>query len=133
MNTNDSTAVTFSQVYNDFKGAISGIGEALKVGAEHVYEVLVRQQVVISVSYLIGILIGSVFCYFILSYSFKNMYETNRHGHKEFNEGTLPFFLVGGFLCIGLLLFTIAHIGVIVTGFVNPEYGAIMEIKSFIK
>lgn len=38
-------SLTFAKVYDDVKAGISGLAVALKAPAEHVYEVLVKQQV----------------------------------------------------------------------------------------
>lgn len=122
----DSTKVTFTQVYQDVKGALSAIGESLKTGSEHVYEVLVRQQVVNSITYSILILFGITITVILLG-----------KAHKEkqtFEDSAFP-----GYLAFGVVIGVITLIGIcatmdnIVTGFVNPEYGAIQEIREFIK
>jgi TRAP-type C4-dicarboxylate transport system permease small subunit len=130
---NDPTEVTFSQVYNDVKGALSGVSDALKVGAEHVYEILVRQQLINSITHLIVILILSLSSYLGLKYVYKNMYTIDELGNKEFNEGVIPVAIICAFLFVFAIINACIHTETILTGFLNPEYGAIMEIKSFIK
>jgi len=130
---NDPTEVTFSQVYNDVKGALSGVSDALKVGAEHVYEILVRQQLINSITHLIVILILSLSSYLGLKYVYKNMYTIDKLGDKEFNEGVIPVAIICAFLFVFAIINACIHTETILTGFLNPEYGAIMEIKSFIK
>lgn len=137
----DSTQVTFSQVYNDFKGALQGASDALKTGSEHVYEILVRQQVtmsivhiVISVFLLIALVIVSRFCLKSYKKREKNMDSRSLYieGPTAYADVIVPMILT----IILFVLFVVHFIGTIdntVTGFTNPEYGAIMEIKNFIR
>jgi hypothetical protein len=126
----DSTKVTWSQVYQDFKGALSGAADALKTGSEHVYEVLVRQQVVNSISLLIVILLLATSSYFAFKF-------VNRESIKDSLEDVEPgavFAVLGTVgLILGTIVFTAVHATSIVTGFVNPEYGAIQDILKFIR
>lgn len=124
----DSTKVTFNEVYSDIKGALSAAGEALKVGSEHVYEVLVRQQAVNSVSMICTdtVILLAAFILFKIA---------TKMAKDDEVEDDLPFpFFIGS-----IVLFMLGAIAItfdmndIITGFVNPEYGAIMDIKDFIK
>lgn len=130
MTPQDSTKVTFSQVYQDFKGALSGAAEALKTGSEHVYEVLVRQQVVNSISLLIVSILLFTTAYF--AFKFCNTKEI-KDGLEDVDVG--PVFAVIGtsVLIVSAIAFTAFHVTEIVTGFVNPEYGAIQDIREFIQ
>jgi hypothetical protein len=127
---NDLTKVTFSQVYQDFKEALSGAADALKTGSEHVYGVLVRQQIVNSISLIITILVLTTASYFAFKF-------VNRKSIKDGLEDTEPgavFAVIGvAILIIGTIGFTASHTVEIVTGFVNPEYGAIQEVREFIR
>lgn len=127
---NDSTKVTWSQVYQDFKGALSGAADALKTGSEHVYEILVRQQYVQSISLLMVILLGVTASYFAFKF-------VNRQSIKDGLEDVEPgaVFAVLGVVGLigGTLVFAAVHATKIVTGFVNPEYGAIQDLMEFIK
>lgn len=122
--TTADTSSTFKEVYRDFKGAIEGMAQSLKVGAAHVYKVLVRQQVVKSISLVIG----------ILALLIPGIWSTKFFWNKlDDDDG---YFL--GFIFLGVLPLIISvvvfgyNITNIVTGFVNPEYGAINEIMSHI-
>lgn len=136
----DSTDVTFSEVYKDFKGAIDAIAESLKIGSQHVYEVLVRQQFVESISLLLlflGLGIASFIC-FRTAISMKKKsdeeYSKNYRGTEDWDQ-TIAFIplVFGLVLSIGTIVGICIEMDTIITGFVNPEYGAIMEIKDFIK
>lgn len=118
------TSSTFKEVYRDFKGAIEGMAQSLKVGAAHVYEVLVRQQVVKSISLVIG----------IFSVMIVSIFSARFFWNKSKHDGDFwpAFALAGVFpLVISVIIF-VCSITDIVTGFVNPEYGAINEIMSHI-
>lgn len=130
MNENDSTKVTWSQVYQDFKGALSGAADALKTGSEHVYQILVRQQVVNSISLLLVIVLLSIASYF--AYKFVNR-ENIKDGLEDVEPGAV-FAVIGvvALIC-GTVAFAALNATSIITGFVNPEYGAMQDIMKFIK
>lgn len=54
----DSSVLTFKEVYSDIKSGLTALGSSLKVGSEHVYEVLVKQQLSNSISELLLIILG---------------------------------------------------------------------------
>lgn len=127
----DSSKLSFSKVYTDVKAGITGLASALKVGAEHVYIVLVRQQIVNAIIWLIVGIIGFIF---VLN-SIKMYKSTEKwlDSDDEFPTGLGIFRLTQ--ILFGLLfsLIFVCHIDTIITGFVNPEYSAIREIIGFIK
>ena len=123
----DTTSVTFTQVYNDVKEGITDLAIALKIPAEHVYGVLVKQQIINSIIHSLfplGALI--LICLFIILY---------RRGTKkewEDNKDKAWSIITGIFLLI-FIIASIAALSYIVQGFANPEYGAIKEIITFVK
>lgn len=121
---NDSTKVTWSQVYQDFKGALSGAADALKTGSEHVYEVLVRQQVVNSITWIIVYVLMAIVTFVIWRIVYR-VVEEDRNANELF---ILPVVVT----CITAITFLVT-IGDTVTGFINPEYGAIQEVREFIR
>ncbi len=131
----DSLQLTYKQVYNDIKSGISAIADNLKVGAEHVYTVLVRQQVVLSISFLV---LAPIIILLLLSFS-KNLklskwdssYYRNENPNEWNKHATLT--IITGILSIICTAILLANIHTIVTGIINPEYGAIHEILSIIK
>ena len=130
----DSASVTMSTMYNDVKGAIIGLSKALKVGAEHVYEVLVRQQIVKSVIWLLLLFI-SFYLLFNFAKRAKDPEEQWIKNPGTSNSGPAPIGIIRIFQVIGgtiMFAISIAHIDVILTGFINPEYGAISEIMEMV-
>ena len=126
---NDSTALTLNKVYEDVKEGIQGLAVALKAPAEHVYEIVIKQQVVKSVSYLTTWLI-LLLPLFTINWWLKKI----RNSTYANEDGW-----IAGLVFLGLIPVCISIIGLavtsseIITGFVNPEYGAIKDIMSFIK
>lgn len=122
----DTSSVT-KTIYQDVKSALVGLSSGLKVGAEHVYEILVKQQIVNSITYLILLIIALLLI--IPLYKFIKFCMNN----KNVNEGNVFICLIGiivvGFFNI-IMLFKIDNI---IMGFVNPEYGAIEKILELIK
>lgn len=123
----DSSAITFTKVYSDIKSGITALSSSLKVGSEHVYEVLVRQQLVESITSLIILilsLIGFILSHKIFKKGFKDDWD---------EDGLWLTFI---FICIPTAVFFVYNVFTInsmITGFVNPEYGAIKEILEVIK
>jgi hypothetical protein len=132
----DSTKVTWSQVYADFKGAIDGAADAMKTGAEHVYQVLVQQQLVKSISFSIlnAVLLVLALVTWRITISFLKKKRAEEADLQSYEKGEWGYmYILPGAASI-LFIITIAlTIIPIITGFVNPEYGAIQEIRSFIK
>lgn len=130
VNKPDTSAITFGKVYNDVKGALSGLANGLKVGAEHVYIVLVRQQVIQAYIYIsigiIGIILW-VINIFMIRWFVKEKLDADDYG------ALVAIMFVLGILGTILFLVGLFNIDVIFTGFANPEYGAIHEILKVAK
>lgn len=125
------TSSNFKAMYNDVKEGIVAIAAALKVTAEHVYRVLVMQQVVHAITWL---LIVCVLCFVPLIYWKKITAWAKDEGVSENGEGlqwiVWALATVAPIL-IGVITFCCTAT-TIVAGFVNPEYGAIMDILQFV-
>lgn len=125
----------FETVYSDIKSAIATVAEGLGVGAEHVYEVLVRQQMIDSISISILIVLMGVMATLLLRLPMnkKNQYHWSDGDLKGWNvKGTVG--VIVGSIC--LLIFFIVFImegANVITGFLNPEYSAMQEIFKLIK
>jgi uncharacterized membrane protein YuzA (DUF378 family) len=124
------TSSNFKMVYTDIKDGISALASGLKVGAEHVYEVLVKQQIVNAITYLV---IGIVSL--ILMLNFIKRYKDPKE--KWIYDDSLS--VLGVVRVSQIILAVILFIGFMVTideiimGFVNPEYGAIETIIDIVK
>jgi hypothetical protein len=125
------TSSNFRLVYSDAKGAIAGLAKALKVGAEHVYEVLVRQQIVNSLTWLITSII-LIFTPLIWRKKIWDKLFPSEDEDAVIGLGFLLFFVVIVPMAIGFLIL-LTHLQIIITGFVNPEFGAIQQIFEFLK
>ncbi len=131
-NTSATNAIEIGEVerivdkYADkFTDALKGLAAALEVPAKHVYAILVKQQMVYAIGYLILIIAGIFIvgsCIGLASYADSNNYEF-------LCVSSFIFGVVGAImLIVGMCL-----IPEILTGFVNPEYGAIKDIANLIK
>lgn len=125
------TSSTFKQMWGDVKQGLVVLASNLKVGTEHVYYVLVKQQIAKAITFLIVGLIG-----FWMLMSFMNKFKsdeewTERSGN--FLSGIGIIRLIQVISSAVLLLIFIMHIDTVVTGFVNPEYGAIENIIDIVK
>lgn len=121
------TASLYKQVYGDFKTALVGIADALKVGVEHVYIVLVKQQLVKSI---VGVL--SIITFIVLiGFSIKPFTKWGDN-HNKSSDGASWAVLIMGYIVIGIIFLICIDLTEIVTGFVNPEYGAMKEIMEWV-
>ena len=124
------TSSNFKMVYTDIKDGISALASGLRVGAEHVYMVLVKQQIVYAIVYLIVGLIAM-----ILIINWINGYKDTNQKWEDDSDFTglgvikLIQIVIAGVM-LGVFLF---HIDTIIMGFVNPEYGAIQTIIDIVK
>lgn len=107
--------------------ALKGLAEALQVPADHVYNVLISQQKLISISYILLFFLGLIGLFTttkIVRYMIKKDYE---------DAGYVIVGIVGGVIFLIITIIGIGHTEIILTGFINPEYGAIKEISNLIK
>ncbi len=124
----DTVKTTFTKVYEDIKEGLTGLASGLKVGVTHVYAVLVKQQVVRSVTYVILYLILSITGIVLIRKSYNILKENDSD-----TEGLGIFLgIAGGVVTVIVLILFTFTIDNTVTGFLNPEYGAIKEIISFV-
>jgi uncharacterized Tic20 family protein len=129
------TSSTFKLMYSDLKQGIGALASSLKVGAEHVYEVLVRQQIVYGIVYLFLSVIGFIL---ILNWIKKYKDDKEKWITKDGYSGEDPTGLgiirtiqiIIAFVMIGIGIFNIESI---MTGFINPEYGAIQDVIEMVK
>lgn len=126
----DNSSVT-NKVYSDVKAGIIGLAQGLKVGAEEVFIILVRQQIVNSIVWLILL----VFSFYITYNWFKALKSDEEWKDESDDAPTMLGLtrLIQIILSLTLNIVFICNIDNMITGFINPKYGAIMEIIKFIK
>lgn len=115
----DTTSVTFTKVYKDVKGAIEGLASGLKVGATHVYLVLVKQQYI---NAWIWIILGGVGIILAITGVILLF------GKEEIDDMRGIPGIILGILGLAFFFICICNLDAIITGFANPEYGALKEI-----
>lgn len=134
----DDTKNGVSTLYSDVKSiapdaklAIKEIYGQIKKVSSYTWNLLVKQQYVWSWCYLIGNLMFLLSTYrFWLSYKiFKD--DKNESGDiKEVNS--IPLFIYGA-LSIILGYFSFIHFEAMMTGFLNPEFGALRNLLEISK
>lgn len=128
----DSSTLTFKEVYSDIKVGLKGLGDALKVGSEHVYEILIKQQIVYSICYMF---LPIMFIIFIIAFSLNikkaKWYTGYRDTEDDWNRNA-TLTLIFATLSLVMLVASVVNFGEMMTGFINPEYGAIKDIMNFI-
>jgi len=123
INSIDTSRVS-KEMYHDFRNGVIAMAEALKTGVEHVYKILVIQQYVHSIVYILIVLILVIvpLTYFKRMRLWASTSTTNENG--AWIAWVLCSILP---LVAGFILF-VSTATTIVTGFVNPEYGAMKDI-----
>lgn len=125
----DSTKLTALKVYNDTKAGITGIAKALKAPVEHIYYILVKQQIVTAVVW--GFLFIIAICFL---FNFFKALKSTEEWTNDYDASVLGVYrMIQGILSCILLIICLFNIDNIVTGIINPEYGAIKDIMDFIK
>jgi hypothetical protein len=136
-----ATTQIIDKVFDRTTEAINDLAFALKVPAEHVYSVLVKQQVVKSISS-----ITAIFLFFILTcigmwIPYKSWVSINAEYRKEnpsypgnyhdFDDSWWVWVFGFSATIFVIVLITIGCIlPSLITGLLNPEYGAIKDIMS---
>lgn len=126
-------------IYTDVKslgpkveGAINELAKGLKVGAESVWKILVKQQKVWSWCYLIGMII-TIASWANFWYRFKTYYHRYRAEDTCWSGAAITITTVCFIISLGLSLMSITHLEPMMTGFINPEWGAMMNIVEIAK
>ncbi len=128
---NDGKEVV-TTVYNDAKSltpkianGINEIAKGLKIGAESVWKILIRQQLVWSITILLS-LIGTILSWIHFWYRFniacENDWGRSGSGHYEL------ICIMCAVISISGSVLVVIHFNDMITGFLNPEYGAMRDI-----
>jgi hypothetical protein len=126
------TSSNFKRIYNDLYDGIIALAAGLKVGAEHVYAIIVKQQIVNSIVYLLVLLLGTFSIH--MCYKQWGLIKIKKEKYTTDVEEIRPlaFTIIFGVLAFILLLAGLLNLNTLVMGFLNPEYGAIMDIVRFV-
>lgn len=138
---NDTKSLT-GTVYNDFKdaaknitpkieSAIQEIAKGLKVGTVYVWNILVKQQRVWSWCYLIGMIISLIVWYKF--YSFIKEGKTDLNEYDQWKSHNVIMSVILFFTASILSFISFQHVVPMMTGFLNPEFGAIQTVIEFAK
>lgn len=123
-----------STVYSDIKSlgpkgesAIREMAKSLKTGTKELWRILVNQQRVWSWCYLVGFIITFVsWCHFY--HRFKNGSNNAKANDGDWLSGDIWISLFTGAMSIGLSVLAATHLVPMMTGFLNPEFGAMQNI-----
>ena len=130
-------------------GVITSLAESLQVPVEHVYKVLVLQQVAEGISGILPLL-GLIICIIMLKSQYNNVGwsdssfynedwegETNaekkvKWREKQFSHRSI-LFIATSLICSVFFIITLHTLSDSIIQIVNPEYGAIQEIFELVK
>ena len=125
------------------EASIVSLAGALKQPAEHVYKVIVKQQVIISYELLIVLLLSILFGLIALFFSRESQWKDSGYYDERDPKSTYwrgyawntkaTFTLIFGVLSLLLLLISLLTMNRLFLGFFNPEYGAMQDIAKFFK
>lgn len=119
------TSSNFRKIYTDVKEGIGDLSSSLKVGAEHVYTVLVKQQIVNAIVDLMWVLI-LIACIIMFSRNIGPAFKEDKYDVGPAGLKCIMSAVIGLLFFMGLLITN--SFNEMVMGFINPEYGAIKDI-----
>ena len=119
--TNTDTEKLIDKYSSKIEASIVALAENLKQPAEHIYGVLVKQQVVKAWTLLIAIIFG-----FIITVAFWVIWMLDKTDKDEW--WGLPVFI-----SIAFFVLLACTLPMVFSGMINPEYGAMKEIAQFFK
>lgn len=128
VSTTDEVFEIIDGVTERVSAGVAALSKSLEVPAKHVYRVMVKQQIVASITWLI-MLVAGLFGLFT-GISFWNI------GTEKSRDSDAVENVTGGIMIVASVIMTafgIFNIETIVSGIVNPEYNAIIEIMDFLK
>lgn len=115
-------------IYDKTSEAISELAQALAVPAEHVYNVLVKQQVIKGVSLLIGLLFSMLFT----SISWFILFKKHNFKLEWYLQNTVDYWMLSVLLSIVSIVLFVVFLSSGISSLLNPEYGAIRDIISIL-
>ena len=126
----DSTQKTSLEdsIYHDVKDALSAMATGLKTTSGHVYSVLVYQQRLNAIIWLIIALAG-IFPVLLFTRTLK---KPKTDPYDVLNTNGVMAILMGS-ICLIWAAAVICHVDTIIVGLFNPEYGALKDIMDFVK
>jgi hypothetical protein len=119
--TNTNTEKLIDKYTSKIEASIIALGQNLKQPVEHVYTVLIKQQKVRAW----GFLVTNIVMFIIMTVIWVLWYLDYNSRDEWWG---IPFFISLVFLALFF-----SSITMIITGFINPEYGAIKNIILYIK
>jgi divalent metal cation (Fe/Co/Zn/Cd) transporter len=134
---NDKTIDLLRDFGGEIKEALAQMASGLGVAAEHVYIVLVKQQVVYGIIALawpiLAMIAAGILTRYYFKVPFKNMRKGNFDGGENFVNDVI--WVGAGLIAIGWIVLIVHSIMSLVNGvghILNPEYYALKEIIHFI-
>lgn len=125
-------------VYNDVKSivpdiktALVALAEGLKTTSEKVWDILVMQQYVWSTCYLL-IFLSSLFLWYKFGKLFNKM-QTDKDDNDLYKDSNVAMVIIIGILALSDSIVSALHMSDMLTGFINPEFGALKTIFQMVK
>lgn len=122
--------------------ALESIGTSLKIGADKVWDILVKQQLVWSICYLL-LTLTSISSWCHVYYRFeraekdlierttkKNSYSNEIISFMGWKDSNTAMFVISLIISIILSSFSMYNFTDMLTGFMNPEFGAMKTIAT---
>lgn len=110
--------------------ALKSIGSSLKMSANQVWDILVRQQLVWSICYLI-VTILALFSWghFLWRFKVGSTQPIQEEPNKgEWKDSNVAMVVITCIIAVSLSITSYLHFEKMLTGFINPEYGALKTI-----
>jgi hypothetical protein len=124
------TSTNLKMITTKTMEAIVYLAQGLKVSVNEVWNILVKQQQVKSFTYLL-LLISSIFLDFLFIKLIKHFYE--KFNQIDFGVGHILIIALCCATVFGYSYYNVQNLYPMLTGFINPQYGAIQDIVEIAK
>ncbi len=128
----DSINIEYNgKYYEDIKEFLYSMSKSLQIGINEVFDVIVKQQIVKSTAILLGLL-SLLFLINTRVRSFNKWRKQNPDSDLGDNSGGIGNVIAGAILTIIFITFSMKYTLMMLTGFINPKFGAYQDIITFI-
>ena len=126
----DGTSTIYTDIkngaYPEVKNGLNILAKELKTSVNNVWDIIVKQQIIYSIAYLI-LFITSLFLWFKFSKAFIICKSELDENGKSIPDNVLLCIVLGSLAVVNSII-SGYHVVPMLTGFFNPEYGALETI-----
>lgn len=113
-----------NKIYDDVSTAVSAMATSLKTTVDELWGIIVKQQLVYAISSLLTL----IFLFILLRFFYSKLKAV-----IDKDSDFQPLWILITLMIMGYSVISYFLVPIVLTGFINPEFGAIKMISEFIK